>query len=79
MNDRSCVNTEGESFKRKLGKIMKNCQYVTVMKTDSNSECFSRHGLCMNIVGKEVSAQQTAANSITLFPGKNEDLISLLQ
>jgi hypothetical protein len=31
----------------------------------------------MNIVGKEVSAQQIAANNITLFQGKKEDLISL--
>lgn len=48
MNDQSCVNTEGESFNRKIGKIMKKCPYVTVMKTDSNTECFSRHSLCMN-------------------------------
>lgn len=79
MNDWSCVNTEGESFNRKLGKIMKNCQYVTVMKTDSNRECFNRHGLCMNIVGKEVSAQQIAANSITLFQGKKEDNLIVLE
>jgi len=47
---------------------MKNCQYVTVMKTDSTRECFSRLGLYMNIVCKEVSAQQ-----VTLFQGKKED------
>lgn len=77
MNDRSCVNTKCEPLNRKLGEIMKNYQYVTVMKTGSNRECFSRHVLCMNIVCKEVSAQQIAANSITLFQGKKEDLISL--
>ena len=49
MNDQSCVNTEGESFNRNLGKIMKNCQYVTVTKTDSNRECFSSHGLCIYV------------------------------
>ena len=53
MNDRSCVNTKREPFNRKLGKIMKNYRYVTVMKTDSTRKCFSRHGLCMDIVCKE--------------------------
>lgn len=61
----------------KTRKDYENYLHVTVTKTDSNRECFSRHGLCMNIVGKEVSAQQIAANSITLFQGKEENLISL--
>jgi hypothetical protein len=50
----SCVNTEIESFNRKLGKIMnKNSKYVTVTKMDSNREYFMIHGLHMNMTGKE--------------------------
>ena len=70
----SCVNTEIESFKRKLGKIMKkNSKYVTVMKTDSNREYFMRHGLHMNMTGKEVCAQQIAAISTALFQGEKDN------
>jgi hypothetical protein len=47
------------------------------MKTDSNRNYFMRHGLHMNIVGKEVIAQQTAATCTALFQGKIEDPISL--
>ena len=56
---------------------MNNCKYVTVMKTDTGREQFMRHGLHMNIVEKEVSVQQIAANSIEIFQGKKEDPISL--
>jgi len=47
--------------------MTKNPKYVTVMQTDSNREFFMRHGLHMNMTGKEVCAQQIAATSIALF------------
>jgi hypothetical protein len=75
----SCVNTETESFNRKLGKIMKKTsKYVTVMKTDSNREYFTRHGLHMNMTGKEVCSQQTAATSIALYK-KKKIIIEILR
>jgi hypothetical protein len=36
-----------------------------------------RHGFHMNIVGKEVFVQQTAATSIEIFQGTEDYLISL--
>jgi len=53
--------------------MKKNSKYVTVMKTDSNREYFMRHGLHMNMTGKEVRAQQIAATSIALFQGEKDN------
>ena len=76
MNDWSCVNTKREPFNRKLGKIMKNYQNEQFWKQILRENALVDM-LCMSIVCKEVSAQPAAANSITLFQGKKEDLISL--
>jgi hypothetical protein len=49
--DGSCVNTEVRTFNRKLQKLMKTFKHVVTIKTDTNREYFTRHGLHMNFSG----------------------------
>jgi hypothetical protein len=63
----------------KLSPLIKNYERLSqiIMKTHSNRSYFMRHGLYINMVGKEVIAQQTAATCTASFQGKIEDPISL--
>jgi hypothetical protein len=62
--DWSCMNSEVKTFNRKLVKFMKPFKYVTIAKVNLNRECFTRHGLHMNNLGKDRIALMIA-NSIT--------------
>jgi hypothetical protein len=61
----SCVNKEVENFNRKVVKLMKPYQHVTVMRIEPDRKFFTQHGLHMNNPGKERLATElanTAAN-----------------
>jgi hypothetical protein len=62
----SCVNSEVKTFNRKLEKIIKILKHVLVVKKDLTREYFTRHGLHMNTLGKEMITKQTvvAINAI---------------
>jgi ABC-type transporter lipoprotein component MlaA len=50
----SCVNSEVKTFYRNLEKIVKIFEHVLVVKIDLTREHFTRHGLHMNTLGKEM-------------------------
>jgi hypothetical protein len=53
----SCVNKEIDSFNRKLHKIMKNKEMVTILDCDITREGFTRHGQHLNSSGKSKLAK----------------------
>ena len=54
----SCVNEEVVKCNRKLLKMMKMFKYANVLDSEVKRECYTRHGLHMNGVGKELMAQR---------------------
>jgi hypothetical protein len=54
----SCVNSEVTTYNRKLHKRMKIFEHVKILDSEVQREHFTRHGLHMNTVGKELMAQR---------------------
>ena len=55
----SCVNNETKAFNRKLVKIMKPFSHVSMVTVDTDRK-FTRHGLHMNNLGKEITASKVS-------------------
>lgn len=53
LQDSSCINGEMQVYNRKLHKILKDMNHVTIIDTNYTREDFTRHGLHMNSAGKE--------------------------
>ena len=60
----SCINYE---VNRKLEKIMKCHEHVTVVRNDLNRDLFTKHGLRLSNVGKEIIAKHIAAICTKIF------------
>ena len=54
----SCVNKEVITYNRKLYKWMKQYEHVKITDSESQRKYFTRHGMHMNLAGKEVIAQR---------------------
>jgi len=54
----SCVKSAVTTYNRKLHKRMKMSEYVQILDSEIQREHFTRHGLHMNTVGKELMAQR---------------------
>jgi hypothetical protein len=54
----SCVNKEITRFNRKLAKSTKLYGYCTLVNVDLNKDLFTKHGLHLNGLGKEVVMKQ---------------------
>jgi hypothetical protein len=54
----SCVNKEVDKFNRKLHKKMRVFEHAKVIDSVSQRECYTRHGLHINSLGKEQMAQR---------------------
>ena len=63
----SCLNNEIDVFNRKLEKIMKCHEHVTVVRNDLNRDLFTRHGLRLSNVGNEIIAKHIAAICTKIF------------
>ena len=50
----SCVNAEAKNFNNKLNKRLKALKNTTVINIDTTRDYYTRHGLHMNGLGKEV-------------------------
>jgi hypothetical protein len=55
------VNDEISTFNRKLVKFVNKYQHVSVVKLDLTRQCFTRHGLHLNALGKEIVCNQIAS------------------
>ena len=54
----SCVNVEVDKFNRKLHKKMRIFEHAKVIDSVSQRECYTRHGLHLNSIGKEQMAHR---------------------
>ena len=72
----SCVNSEVKAFNRKLVKLMKPCEHVTVVKVDLNRKSYTRQGLHMNNFGREKIAFKIDSVVTEIFC-RQEEIISL--
>ena len=61
MGRSSCVNEEGRAFTRKLSKIAKNFDNVSLVSIEFHGHSYTCHGLQMNIKGKEAIAKRLLA------------------
>ena len=53
----SCGNEEGRAFTRKLNKLVKNFDNVSLLSIEFHRRLYTYHGLQMNIKGKEAIAK----------------------
>jgi hypothetical protein len=75
----SCVNNEIITFNRKLFKSMKCHEHVKVMNCEVNRQFFTRQGMYLNKLGKEVVIKHITATCESIFQSnKNLTSISLL-
>ena len=75
--DMSCVNVEVAKFNRKLTKMMKVHDHVNVINMVNLRECYTRHGMHLNRVGKEQMAHKIIHQIKNLFSVNNTPLIPL--
>jgi hypothetical protein len=73
----SCINKEIQIFNRKLRKIIKAYNHVTVLEVNNNREAFTRHGMHLNKAGKGQTARQIANEIRRLTVDKVSNIISL--
>ena len=71
----SHVNLEVKKFNRKLGKYMKTKNHATVLETECNTQYYTKNGLHLNGLGKEVLTKQIAAVTENLFHQKKDLLL----
>ena len=65
--DWSCVNKEITVFNRKLLKIMKCYEHVTVIQHDLNRDMFTKHGLHLNALERELIVKHITAICNSMF------------
>jgi len=84
----SCVNKEIVVFNRKLHKVVKSVSNMKIIQLNLNRDDFTRHGMHLNLSGKEKVAKLIGENIKQLTAHKNqtplitkwrEDLINNLQ
>lgn len=73
----SCINSEVMVCNRKLHKRMKLFEYVKIIDSDLQREYLTKHGLHMNIVGKELMAQRIPDHIRKIFIGRETSPIIL--
>jgi hypothetical protein len=76
--DWSCVNKEINTFNRKMLKMMKCYDHVTVLNSEQNREHFTRHGMHLNKKGNaEIAKLIIEASKQIIQPKKKMFPISL--
>jgi hypothetical protein len=71
--DLSCVNEEIKVFNRKMHKIMNN---VKILDITLDRSCYTRHGLHLNVSGKE-KVREIIINKIWTFTAKDKETLFL--
>jgi hypothetical protein len=77
LSDLSCVNNEVKGFNRKLQKMMKIYDNTEILDVDINREYYTRHGLHMNISGREKMAKKISEAVSKIVTKKKEKPITL--
>jgi hypothetical protein len=64
-------------FNRKLSKFVKISQHASILEVDCNRDSFTRHGLHLNGIGKEMIAKELVAHTRTVLQRKENEPIGL--
>jgi hypothetical protein len=73
----SCINNEVQNFKRKLHKIMKNKDNLSLLEHENNREDFTQHGLHLNATGKHEVVKLRSLNISQMFEVKKKHPVIL--
>jgi hypothetical protein len=73
----SCVNKEIEVFNRKLHKVLKTVDNVKIIQANLSRNDFTRHGLHLNLPGKEKIAKQLGESINNLTSRKENAPVTL--
>jgi hypothetical protein len=73
----SCVNKEVITYNTKVTKWMKQSKHVKLINCDLQRKCFTRHGMHMNLTGKELMSQRITEHINELFSKKETSTITL--
>jgi lysophospholipase L1-like esterase len=60
LDDSSCIKKEIRAYNRKLNKVANHFNRLTLVKATSERNLFTRHGLHVNVRGKEVMSKKLA-------------------
>jgi hypothetical protein len=63
----SCINSEIISFNRKLKKMVKVCQHMSVLEMDNDRKRFTNHDLYLNSQGKEVLSKLIVSHTYSIL------------
>jgi hypothetical protein len=67
----SCENNEIKAFNRKLLKLMKPYNHVSIVTANTDRKFFTSHGLHMNNLGKEKTASKVSTIVKNIFQKQN--------
>jgi len=73
----SCVNNEIRSFNRKLVKSVRAFKHASVLEMTSDRNHFTKHGLHLNSLGKEVLSKQIVSHVYAIQDQKKDPQIIL--
>ena len=73
----SCVNKEVIKYNGELHKWMKQYEHVKITNSELQRKYFTRHGMHMNLAGKELIAQSIMEHIKEHFPKRETSTITL--
>jgi len=73
----SCVNSKVIAFNRKMYKRMKQFEHVKIIDSERQRKYSTKHGMHMNIAGKEIMVQRIAENIRETFSKGTTSTITL--
>jgi RNase H-fold protein (predicted Holliday junction resolvase) len=77
LEQKSRVNDEVERFNRKLKKFVKVYGNTRVIEVESDRDLFTKHGLHMNLRGKEQTAKRIGKEILDMLSEKKSDPIKI--
>ena len=77
LDPNSCINDEVKVYNRKLKKYLKVCENTQIIEIDSNREQFTKHGLHLNLKGKDQIARKIVQTIKVMLNRKMSDPIML--
>jgi hypothetical protein len=70
----SCVNKETIVYNRKLQKIVKTLNHVQIQNMNRDRMWYTKHGMRMNLLGKNCKCQNITKKTLDLFLSKSDNL-----
>jgi hypothetical protein len=73
----SCINTETQTFNRKLGKMMKPLPHVKLLDITLDRDDFTGHGMHLNRSGKDKVAKIIGQHTTDLLTRQGNNILTL--